>query len=1565
MHIRVLLSKYRMYRQCPDCKGARLKPEALLWRIGDGPGFTVHDVMLMPINRCYEFFDKLKLPGSLDEAVGLLLREVRSRLKYLVEVGLGYLALDRQSRTLSGGEVQRINLTTALGTSLVDTLFVLDEPSIGLHPRDIRRLIQVLYRLRDSGNTLLVVEHDPDVIRAADLVIDMGPGPGERGGEVVFYGSLSEMLFPGRSKKHNSETPGYLISRSLTARYLSGEKSVLIAGGDPETKNTGDRGQVGTGGKKKRPEVSDSKHPAIIVLGANEHNLKDIDVRIPLGRLVCVTGVSGSGKSTLVQDVLYNALRKLKNRPVEIPGSHRAVHGHEQIDDVVLVDQSPIGRTTRSNPATYVGALDRIRKLFSEEPLSKQRGYTPGTFSFNSVKGRCDTCGGSGFEHIEMQFLSDVYLRCPDCDGRRYKKEVLDVKLFPSAWPGEGPGTGSHSSGSEAKSIADVLDMTVNEAYGFFSEEPGVLRVLEPLRAVGLDYISLGQPVPTLSGGEAQRLKLAGHLVRSGENLPKGERLLFLLDEPTTGLHFDDIATLLRALRQLLVSGHSVVVIEHNIDVIRSADWIIDLGPEGGEEGGEIVCAGPPLEIARCVKSHTGTVLAQLMDKTDQKTAFSTENNRTVRAAPHETSVSYGPGRPILIRRAREHNLRNIDAVIPRFKFTVITGVSGSGKSTLAFDILFSEGQRRYLESLNAYARQFVQPASRPDVDSVSGIPPTVAIEQRVSRGGRKSTVATMTEIYHFLRLLFVKLGTQYCPDCSVAIQPQSRDAIMAKVMKDYMGKRVRLLAPLVINRKGYYTDLAKWAGQKGCSHLRVDGSMTPVEEWPRLNRFKEHNIEFPLIDEVITAGSEPRIGGMLDLALEMGKGVVYISSEKTGEKQGEPRWSEEIFSTKRACPACGRGFEELDPRLFSFNSKHGWCRRCFGTGLVLQGFDGEQTGEEKVWNRRSESPEEICPDCGGLRLRPEALAVRFRDKNIADFTRLTIEQAFEFFRTLTYLGHEKEIAFDIVSELSGKLSFLLQVGLPYLSLDRAAPTLSSGESQRLRLASQLGSNLRGVCYILDEPTIGLHARDNRMLLDTLQRLKSKGNTVVVVEHDEETIRRAEHVLDLGPGGGMHGGKLIVAGSVDEIIKNRDSITGRYLRKPLLHPIATGPAGKVRERGNSPKIEIKNADLHNLKNLQVEIPLGKLISVTGVSGSGKSTLVMEVLYRNMKRILRRTRAKDPGGVTFRGCWNIKGWEAVNRVLEVDQAPIGKTPRSCPATYVGFWDEIRRLYASTTEARMRGYEASRFSFNVSGGRCEACAGQGLKKIKMNFLPDVSVVCEVCGGKRFTPETLSVLYKNYSIYDVLSMCVDEAAGFFAHHPGILHPIRLLQSIGLGYITLGQQSPTLSGGEAQRIRLVTELAKTRSGFSNLPAEKDPEEIKIIPGEDLPAGMTETGERFSGEVQFNNKKPKGRIFGAAAGGSLYVLDEPTIGLHMADVEKLIRVLRYLTDAGNTVVVIEHNMDVIAEADWIIDLGPEGGERGGEIVAQGDPQTVAAAAKRSHTAKILSKFLNERSVSN
>jgi len=1522
MHVRVMLSRYRAYTPCEACGGARLKTDALCWRLGTKedadavleperrfsplgvkfgadvlagkPGLTVHDLMLLPVEKTRSFFQDLRLPSPLDQATDLLLTDIRARFSYLGEVGLGYLTLDRQSRTLSGGEVQRINLTTALGTSLTNTLFVLDEPSIGLHPRDMGRVIGVMKKLRGAGNSLVVVEHDPQIMLAADRILDLGPGPGERGGEIVCFGS------PDALKR----------SRSLTADYLAGRKRA-------------------DGGAARSPSAKIGAR--LQIYGAQEHNLKNIDVTIPLGRLVCLTGVSGSGKSTLMQDVLYAALLKAKGKPTEAPGRFRALKGHERIGEVVMVDQSPIGRTTRSNPASYVGAFEPIRRIFAAAPAAVERRYTAGSFSFNSGNGRCPACSGNGFEHIEMQFLSDVYLRCPDCNGRRYRPEVLEVKI--------------EGADGTMKSVADVLDITVTAALAFFRANREVEAALRPLADVGLDYLCLGQPVPTLSGGEAQRLKLAGHLAeaagrRGNSSLITHHPSLFLFDEPTTGLHFDDVAKLLRAFRKLLAAGHSLVVIEHNLDVIRAADWIIDLGPEGGDAGGEIVATGTPQQIAAHPSSHTGKALRE----------YEIWLAPALAAEP-AVDASAGGRPPVLtpkaihVHGAREHNLKNIDVVIPRDRFTVVTGVSGSGKSTLAFDLVFAEGQRRYLESLNAYARQFVEPAARPDVDAIFGIPPTVSIEQRVSRGGRKSTVATLTEIHHFLRLMFMKLGTQYCPRCDVAIEPQSVDAIAARIVRDYRGSRVGLLAPLVVHRKGYYTDLAKWARGKGHTYLRVDGDFIPTDKWPRLSRFHEHAIELPVADVRAGPADEATLRAALRRALDYGKGVVHVLAPletlERAMRERDPslaRMTEAVFSVKRACPSCGTSFPELDPRLFSYNSRHGWCETCYGTGLKLSGFDESQSGEEIGWNDWYEGEAAPCPACAGCRLNPIALAVRFRGRSIADLSRLSVAAVEKFFLDLRLQGREAGIARDIVAEMRSRLAFLGEVGLSYLALDRAAPTLSGGEAQRIRLAAQLGSNLRGVAYILDEPTIGLHPRDNRVLLDTLEKLGAKGNTLIVVEHDEETIRRAAHVVDLGPGAGSRGGELVAAGSAADLMRVPASITGRLLAHPLRHPLH--PRRPV--NGATPALVVDGAALHNLKDLAFRIPLGRLTVVTGVSGSGKSTLARDVLHDNLRRLVamrsrkaesRRQKAESkankrdarssfirhPSSFDPVGCRAITGADQIGRVLEVDQSPIGKTPRSCPATYVGFWDQVRRLYAEVPESRMRGYTASRFSFNTAGGRCGTCEGQGLKRIEMNFLPDVKVTCEACRGARFNLETLAVRFKDRSIGDVLLMSVDEAAAFFSAHPSIHHALTLLQEVGLGYLTLGQQSPTLSGGEAQRIKLVTELAKVRT---------DPSATRHPPS-----------------------------------ATLYVLDEPTVGLHMADVENLTRVLHRLVNAGNTIVVIEHNLDIIAEADWVLDLGPEGGDAGGKVVALGTPETVAGSAGRSHTARILADFLRERSV--
>jgi excinuclease ABC subunit A len=1547
MHIRVLLSKYRSYTPCETCAGARLKTESLLWRIGSQsaadavlppdkrflpqgvkwtraqlqalPGLCLHDLMLLPIARLRQFFDTITADAHLHQtnegeaqALKLLYEEITTRLRYLNDVGIGYLTLDRQSRTLSGGEVQRINLTTALGTSLVNTLFVLDEPSIGLHPRDMHRITEAMLRLRDAGNTLVVVEHDPAVMLAADRMIDMGPGPGERGGQIVFDGTTDAL-------RHVD---------TLTGAYLGGRK------------------QIGMGFKRM---VTDNT-PRLVLEGAREHNLKSLTVEVPLQRLVCVTGVSGSGKSSLVQDVLAPALMRHFGRATESPGAHDRLLGADHLSDVVYVDQSPIGKTARSNPVSYVGAWDAIREIFAVAPLSRQRSYTAAKFSFNSGDGRCATCGGSGFEHVEMQFLSDVYLRCPDCDGKRYRPEILEIAIERQLVGELRP---------RAMNVADVLALTVSEAAALFANDRDVIRALQPIVDVGLEYVKLGQPVPTLSGGESQRLKLAGFLAEAARSASASKQptakkgTLFLFDEPTTGLHFDDIAKLMRALRKLLDAGHSLVVIEHNLDVIRASDWLIDLGPEGGEGGGLLVAEGTPEDVRAHATSHTAKALRDY-EGTLGAGAHHAEEGRTAYASREARSAARAVASDaIQIVNAKEHNLKNLSVDIPRGKFNVITGVSGSGKSTLAFDILFNEGQRRYLESLNAYARSIVQPAGRPEVDAVYGIPPTVAIEQRLSRGGRKSTVGTTTEVWHFLRLLYVKLGTQHCIHDGAAVQPQTPDSIAQQLMKRFRGQHIGLLAPLVVNRKGVYTELADWARPRGYTHLRVDGNFLPTTNFPRIDRFKEHTVELPVASLDVLPENEALLRQALAAALEHGKGIVHVLSELTGLRAAMMAGSPTsgigqvlAFSTKRACPVCATSYAELDPRLFSYNSKHGWCPECVGTGVRLtkeqrKAFDDsvrddDNKGREQTFAEPEvdDVVDEACPHCVGTRLNATARAVRFGEEaasgragvGITDIASLSVTDIRAWVETLALQGREADIARDLIPEIRGRLEFLEEVGLGYLTLDRGAPTLSGGEAQRIRLAAQLGSNLQGVCYVLDEPTIGLHARDNRILLKALQTLSDKGNTLVVVEHDEDTIRHAEHLIDIGPSAGKRGGRVVAQGSAQDLSDAPDSVTGRYLLHAMKHPlhlrrdVAPRPAQVSPEAVNdNPWLWLKQARLHNLRDVSVGIPLKRLVAITGVSGSGKSTLARDVLLANVQAAVaqRSTKAGRDAQArgtypTWTGCAGVAGFEAIDRVLEVDQTPIGKTPRSCPATYIGFWDTIRKLFAETLEAKARGYGPGRFSFNTGEGRCPTCEGQGVRTIEMSFLPDVKVPCESCHGARFNPETLAVTWRGKSIGEVLQMEVDEAVDFFAAMPNISHPLQLLKDVGLGYLTLGQPSPTLSGGEAQRIKLVTELSKVRDDVARR----------------------------------GNKAPH----------TFYVLDEPTVGLHMADVEKLVHVLHRLVNAGHSVVVIEHDLDVIAEADWIIDLGPEGGKDGGRVVAQDTPERVVRQG--THTGVALAPVL-------
>jgi excinuclease ABC subunit A len=1248
--------------------------------------------------------------------------------------------------------------------------------------------------LRDLSNTIVVVEHDSEIIRQSDFMLDLGPGAGEQGGQVTYFGPTSR------------------VNDSITGQYLKGLKRIPV----PKERRTPKRRQW------------------LTIKGAAEHNLKHISVQIPLGLFVCLTGVSGSGKSTLAEEILYKGLKRAKGDSQGRPGSYKTIEGLEQIDDAVLVDQRPIGRTPRANPLTYTKALDPIRRLLARTEEAEARGFGPGHFSFNVAEGRCETCKGEGFEKVEMQFLSDVFITCPSCGGKRFKKEVLEVPY-------------------NGKNIAEILSITVDQAISFFEDQPKVKAALAPLRDVGLGYMRLTQPINTLSGGEAQRLKLSRYL-----KVGNGRAQFFIFDEPTTGLHFEDIEKLLVALHRVVKQGNTVLVIEHNMDIVKSADWVIDLGPEGGDRGGQVVVTGPPEKVAAHRASHTGKFLKNyLSGRRGRKDAIASSGISSGTLSAIASAIS--------IRGAKEHNLKNLSLSIPRQKLVVITGVSGSGKSTLAYDILFAEGQRRYLESLAPYVRQYVKILERPDVDSVSGLPATVAIQQRFSHTSRRSTVATLTEIYHFLRLLYSKLGRQHCPGCDRPLRKQTKEQIMDHIRDRYQRKKAVLLAPKVAGRKGFHKEVLAQAIRRGYKEARIDGTVTPLRENMSLSRYHEHTIE-------LVAGRLPtrNLEKVVSQALEESGGSLLVL---------RGRGDEEVFSLRGICPACGIGLQDLDPRLFSFNSKHGACSQCEGLG-VLDDFYKDKS--------------EVCPRCGGSRLKPEALGVKIGGYSIWDLVQHSASHVHEVLKKFSFTGNEAVIAKPIMAEILTRLSFMNRLGLSYLSLSRSGETLSGGEAQRIRLAAQLGSHLTGVCYILDEPTIGLHAKDNQMLLSALRDLKERGNSILVVEHDEETIRAADHIIDLGPGAGQEGGQVVASGKLANLKKVAASVTGVSFNGHT-HTITS----RLRSYGNRPHLKVLGAVKHNLKGIDVDFPLGTLICITGVSGSGKSTLLKETLFKGIRNRLQRK--KNETG----HCKDIRGWKELDRVLEVDHSPIGRTPRSVPASYVGFLSEVRKLLAMRPDSRARGYQPGRFSFNLTGGRCEACKGHGSLKVAMSFLPDVYIRCEVCEGQRFNRETLDVIYKGKNISEILELTFEEAASFFAAVPSIRRAVQVVSDIGLGYLRLGQPSPTLSGGEAQRIKLAEELAK---------------------------------------------RTRGR--------TLYILDEPTTGLHLADVESLVNVLQALVDQGNTVAVIEHNMEIIKEADYIIDLGPEGGDEGGRVVASGSPVDLLANPNGSYTAQYLRKYL-------
>ncbi len=1319
---------------------------------------------------------------------------------------------------------------------------------------------------------------------------------------------------------------------SLTGQYLSGRKMIDV------------------------PSARRSPAKAWLkIVGARQNNLKNIDVSIPLGLFVCVTGVSGSGKSSLVGDILREALSRDLNGALTEPGLHDRIEGLDHLDKVIDIDQSPIGRTPRSNPATYIKLFDLIRDLYTKLPDSKARGYKAGRFSFNVSGGRCEACQGNGSNRLEMDFLADVWVTCPVCEGKRFNRETLHVRF-------------------KGKSISDVLEMDVQEALEHFANVPKISGMLQTLHDVGLDYLKLGQPSPTLSGGEAQRIKLARELVRRGTG-----KTLYILDEPTTGLHFEDVRKLLEVLHGFTKLGNTVVVIEHNLDVVKTADWVIDLGPEGGSEGGRVVAEGTPEQVAATAGSHTGEALLRVLAG-PRPVAKKAKGKARKRKSSEEGLAA------IAVRGARQHNLKGIDVDIPRHKMTVCSGPSGSGKSSLAIDTLYAEGQRRYVESLSSYARQFLAPLQKPKVERISGLSPAVSIEQKTTSKSPRSTVGTVTEIHDYLRILFARLGQPYCPACGLPIGTQSADEIVEKILHLPEGTKAYVMAP--IERRDGETYDALWDDLRGSGfgRVRVDGKSVSLDTPPKLSQRRKHRIEVVVDRAVIRRSTRSRLADSVEAALDLGKGVILVA--RVGDEANEAKWHVDRYSQHRSCDGCGRSFEELSPHHFSFNSPLGWCAVCEGLGtqhganpavLVPDGKKSLRGGAVVVWPDFAENPmfarmiealcesqgidpelpfdelegrhrrailhgtgaswftvapgggqpgfsfqykglfpaiEEAsrvsfvyryklsgmvddvpCASCMGARLRDDSAAVRFRDFTIDQIGHWPLGRSHAFFKGLNLSDDETHIAGDLIREIRDRLEFLVDVGLDYLSLGRGTPTLSGGESQRIRLASQIGSGLTGVLYVLDEPTIGLHPRDNARLLAALRHLRDLGNTLVLVEHDREVIESADHVIDFGPGSGAGGGQVTASGTPTKVKASKASMTGNYLSGRAAIPI---PSNRRPVDPDGPALVVRGARQHNLKNIDARFPLGVVTVVTGVSGSGKSSLVEDILMKAASRQLHRAQV-TPGAHDA-----IEGFERVDKVISVDQTPLGSTPTSTPGTYSGAFDLIRELFAKLPESKVRGYSPRRFSFNQPGGRCEACEGAGQKRIEMHFLPDVWVACDACGGRRFTPETLAVNFRGKTIADVLDMSIDEALELFASVPKVRKVLQTLHDVGLGYVSLGQAAPTLSGGEAQRVKLAAELSRPDTGKT-----------------------------------------------------LYILDEPTTGLHIDDIRKLLDVVHRLADLGNTVVIIEHNLEVIKTADWLLDLGPEAGLGGGEIVAEGTPEQVAAVA-RSLTGAILKKLLRD-----
>lgn len=1511
------ISHYEKFMEeltCPECAGSRLNGEALSVSFR---GKNIGEFTAMTVEEALEYFSAVKLEGNEKILGEPIVKEIFYRLTFLQKVGLSYLTLNRSAPTLSGGESQRIRLAAQIGSGLEGVLYVLDEPSIGLHQSDNRKLIESLKTLRNRNNTVIVVEHDRDTMEAADYMVDIGPYAGLNGGEITASGSLKDIMSSGDS---------------VTGAYLRGDSEIEV----PK------RRRVGSG-------------DYLELIGARHFNLKGVDVKIPLGTFTAVTGVSGSGKSTLINMILKRALFRHFYNSKQRPGKHEEIRGLEHIDKVVEIDQDPIGRTPRSNPATYTKVFTPIRELFAQTKTAKMRGYTKSRFSFNVDGGRCPVCQGAGIVELQMQFLENVSVPCEECNGKRFNSETLDV----------------HYGG---KSIYDVLEMSIDEAAEFFSAIPSILRVLDTMRSIGLGYIKLGQPSTTLSGGEAQRIKLASELRKKATG-----RTFYILDEPTTGLHFDDIKKLMAALQGLVDKGNTVVVIEHNMDVIKCADYLIDLGPSGGEGGGRLIFEGSPEGLAECKESLTGIELAYELDPSKKPQAK--DDGGPSKEFEKEESLK--------VIGAKKHNLKNVNIEFPKNSLCVVSGVSGSGKSSLAFDTVFKEGQRRFVESLSTYARRFLGKAEDAEVEKIEGLAPAIAIDQKnVSRNPR-STVATVTEIYDYMRLLYARTAKAYCPHCGEELRSENPSALASKLARNRAKERLYVCAPLYdksLQHRFVFSDedvkdtnkLMSRVREGGYHRVIVNGEEFVVDDITNEDeeRFNEDGVKVvdAVIDRIIVDPKKvPRIAEALENAFEAAEGAACLIIN--GEREYHTRFP--------SCLEHGVMIDyELSPRHFSFNSHWGYCESCKGIGS-RQGFDhrkaivdgskslfdgaladklhhyfGREQGAygpylreslskegvdvQKLWSTPyNETPEEVlkiffygngkrkgvaqyiegwtqkndvmsedysewieesfspflseqpCSACGGKRLNPQALMFKIEGEDISELCGHSTTELRGFFHELPSKLSERDmvIAGEVIKEVENRLTFLEKVGLGYLTLSRKYATLSGGESQRIRLSGQLGSRLTGVLYVLDEPTVGLHPRDTGKLLSTLEELRDLGNTVIVVEHDKETMEKADFIAEMGPQAGILGGELIYSGAFDGLMQSDSSLTAKYLRKEM-------KVYDERElRSSNGELLLSGVRTNNLKGVDLRLPLGTFCCISGVSGSGKSSLILDTLYPALKSELKGS----PRLIDSYDDISFSSEVRPSSVIVVDQIGVSGSIRSTLVSFLKIFSSIRRIFAKTPVAKAKGFGASRFTYNGKEGSCKICEGRGFVKVAMHFLSDVEVQCEECRGRRYNDETLAVKFKGLSIADVFELSVSEGAEFFENHKAIRKALRLLEDVGLSYLKLGQRLDTLSGGELQRLKLSRELAKNSRGAH----------------------------------------------------TLYILDEPTTGLHFDDVRKLIAVINRLVDKGNSCVVIEHSPELISACDYVIDMGPEGGDAGGSIIAEGSPAELKARGV-GHTAQYI-----------